>query len=134
MCGYRKQSIGLKIFGFLMVLFSIILLGSFVYFNMRNKELFSIQKNLIISLYILCLFASSIGIILLKEWARVLLIIISTIKLFGSIMSFLNYAVNNVSRLLMFHLFEQSIPIIVFSLIIYYLCKKSTRNQFKVNQ
>ncbi len=76
----RQKGIGVKILGLFGILLSMILLISLIHYNIQYKELFSVTKNIAIFSYILLLFISFIGIILLKNWARSLLLtILSTI-------------------------------------------------------
>ncbi|MBU4487957.1 MAG: hypothetical protein KKI13_02680, partial [Candidatus Omnitrophica bacterium] len=127
----QKAPIGIKILGSFGIVVSMILLISLISYNTMYKQLFSITKNVVIFSYILLLFISFVGIMLLKNWARMLLLVILSIKLGGSVIALINYAISDVSKLKMIHLLEQCTNIIIFLPIIYYLCKKSIITQFR---
>jgi hypothetical protein len=128
MCAEKKRSIGLTILGICGLLISIISLAILIYINIKNKELFTVKYNIFSFFYVLSMFVASVGIILLKSWARTLLIILLFIKIVGSIVKLI--ILNNKGQIRPVHFLEQGISIIIILLIIYFLYRKATIDQF----
>lgn len=134
MCTEKQKSIGLKVFGLCGIIISITSLGILIFMNIKYKTLFTTIHNIGFSFYILVVFISSVGIILLKAWARILWIIISSIKIIESLIKSINYAINALPQMKSLHFLGQFINIIIFSLIIYFLSKKSIKSQFRASR
>ncbi len=125
----------LKIFGVFGVCSSIVSFGILILINTKYKEEFpevfaAAGYNIAVSLYVLLLFIASIGIILLKSWGRILAIILLLIKIIESVIKLTNYMIYAIPQMKLIHLLEQSVSIGFFLLVIYFLSRKTTKNQF----
>jgi hypothetical protein len=127
----KPKSMGSKVLGSCGIFISIASLGILIFMNIKYKELLTARYNISFAFYILVVFISSIGIILLKAWARILLIIILSVKIIESIIKSINYAINSSPQMKSLHFLEQFINISIFLLIIYFLSRKSIKSQFR---
>lgn len=127
----ERNIIGLKVLGLFGVFTSMISVGILLSMNIKYKESFIVIYNLFASGYILFLFISSLGIFFLKKWARMLFIIIMSVKIIESMAKLIFYLIKDVSlKMQAIHFFEQIVNIFIFSLLIYYLTKESTKKLF----
>ena len=130
----KQRIFGVKILGILGIFISIISLIIVIRMNLEHQAVFTLRYNILAFFYILGLFASSVGIILLKEWARVLMIVILAIKITASMIKFINYVISDsLFQMKLLHLLEQFISIIILSSVVYFLSRKSIRKQFRIN-
>jgi len=128
----REKSLGIYSLGAIGIIISVITLPILVHMNRAYPEVFTLKRGVPIALYTLMLLISSCGLILYKEWARKLLIALFLTRIVGSMIKSINYVVNDLSQMKYIHLLEQSVNIIIFSLLIYFLCRKSISNKFRV--
>lgn len=83
-------------------------------------------------LYTVGLFVSSIGIFILKNWGRVLMILILVLtKIIPSLFSFVKYLIaRDSSHLRLVHLLENIVVIIISTLVVFFLTRKSIKEEF----
>ena len=128
----KQKDLGIKILGILGIFIAVISSIIVIRINLEYQASVTLRYNIFAFFYILGLFVSSVGIILLKEWARVLAIVILMVKIATGVVKCINYIASYDSiQMKLFHLFEQSISIIIFLSVVYFLSRKSIREQFK---
>ena len=125
-----RQNVGLiKALGIVGLFISLIGLGILMWYGTTYKM--PLTKIIIPSAtYVIVLIITFVGIFSLRNWARILLIIISLIKLSDSTIRAIKYFTNDISQLKLLHICEQSTNVIIYTLLILFLCKKSIRKQF----
>ena len=128
-----KKSFGIKILGMSGILISMVSAGILVWMNIMYKEQLrlSITKNIVFSLYIILLVVLFSGIIFLKNWARLSIILFSWVKIAESIIRAVNYIITDLSKLKLLHTFEQISNIIIYALLIFFLSRESVKIQFQ---
>lgn len=126
----KQKSTGVFILGVIGMFISVISLGIFIYMHKTYPNVYTIRLMSLIGFYTLLMFIPFCGLIFYKNWARKFLIILFSMRIVESVIKAINYVINDLSQLKLIHFLEQSVNILFFSLLIYFLCRKSIRNQF----